>query len=352
MTNTTAGGSATPPTEPPRTTLTRLLMGQVASQALYVAAKLGVADLLAGGPRPVDELAEAVGADAGALARLLRALAGFGIFAEVTPGSFGLTSLGDCLRDDRPDSARPAAILYGEEYRWGIDELMRSVRTGAPAFEHVGGAPFFAYLEHHSDVAARFDRNMSGRHEARNAAVVAAYDDFEVIATLVDVGGGEGALLLSILAAHPALRGVLFDLPPVIERVRRHAPDPALDGRLELAEGDAFAAVPAGADGYVLATVLHDWDDERALAILRAVRRAILPNGRLLLVEEVLPPGDAPSPARLLDLLMLALIGGQERTEEEFRTLLAAAGFTLARIVPTAVGTCVLEARPSNQAGG
>ncbi len=271
MTMTTTGGSTIPPAEPPRATLTRLLMEQVAAQALYVAARLGVADLLTEGSRPVDELAGALRVDAGALARLLRALAGFEVFAEVAPGRFGLTPLGDCLRDDRPDSARPAAILYGEEYRWALDELMRSVRTGAPAFEHIGGAPFFEYLEQHPEVGLRFDRNMSGRHAARNAAVVAAYD-FGTIATLVDVGGGEGALLRTVLTAYPALRGVLFDLPPVIERARQQAPDPALDGRLELAAGDAFVAVPAGADGYLLAGVLHDWDDERALAILRAAR--------------------------------------------------------------------------------
>lgn len=339
-----SGGAGIPPTEPPRATLTRMLMGQAVARALYVAARLGIADLLAGGPRPVDELAEAVGADAGALARLLRALAGSGVFAEVAPGRFGLTPLGDCLREDRPDSARPAAILYGEEYSWALDGLLKSVRTGAPAFEHVGGASFFAYLEQYPEVGARFDRNMSSRNAARNAAVSTTYD-FEGITTLVDVGGGEGALLQAVLAEFPALQGILFDLPPVIERARRSS-DQALHGRLELVAGDAFVSVPTGADAYLLAWVLHDWDDERALAILRGVRRVIPRGGRLLVVEEVLPPGDVPSPTRLLDLLMLTLVGGKERTEEEFRELLAAAGFALSRIIPTTVGVSVIEARP------
>ena len=336
---------AVPRGHSPRAELTRLLMAQVVSQAIYVAAKLGIADLLAAGPRPVDDLAAATQTHAGSLARVLRALAGVGIFAEVRPGCYGLTPLADCLRDDRPDSARPSAILYGEEYRWAIDDLLWSVRTGESAFEQAQEIPFFAYLERHPEVGARFDRNMSGRFAARNGAVAAAYD-FAPIATLVDLGGGEGGLLRAILTAHPAPRGVLFDRPPVIERVRDCPADPSLNGRLELAGGDFFEVVPPGADGYLLAAILHDWNDARATAILRTVRRAIAPGGRLLLVEEVLPPGNVPSPGKFLDLMMLVLVGGKERTAEEFRALLAGAGFALTGIVPTAAGPSVIEAVP------
>jgi hypothetical protein len=294
------------PPESPRAVLGRLLMGQVITQALHAAARLGIADLLADGPRPVEDLATATGADPGALGRLLRALAGIGAFAEPEPGRFALTPLGEALRDDRPDSARPAAIIYGEEYRRALDGLLDSVRSGEPAFERVTGRSFFDHLAQHPEVGARFDRNMSGRHAARNAAVAAAYD-FSGIARLVDVGGGEGALLRAVLAAHPGPRGILADRPEVLERARLGA----ADDRLEFVAVDFFQAVPAGADGYILASILHDWDDERAVAILRVVRRAIAPGGRLLLVEEVLPPGDEPSPARWLDLMMLVLTGGR-----------------------------------------
>ncbi len=331
-------------TEAPRQALTRLLMGQVVAQAIAVAADLAVADLLVDGPRGGKDLAAATGTDPLALARLLRALAGVGVFAEVEPGRFGLTPPADCLREDRPDSGRPAAILYGEEYRRALDGLLWSVRTGAPAFDQIHGLPFFAYLGQRPEVGARFDRNMAGRHGARNAAVAAAYD-FSSIARLVEVGGGEGQLLRAVLGAYAGPRGVLFDLPAVIERARRQA-GPVGGDRLDFDAGDMFEGVTAGADGYLLASVLHDWDDERALAILRNVRRAIAPGGRLLLVEEVLPGGTEPSPARLLDLLMLVLPGGRERTIDEFRGLLAGAGFALTGVVPTGAGASVIEARP------
>ena len=338
-------GAATP-AEPPRRTLTRLLFGQVVAQAIYAAAKLAIADLLADGPRPVAELAAAAGADTDALARLLRALASIEIFAEVAPGRFGLTPIADCLRDDRPDSGRPSAILYGEEYRRALDGLLDSVRTGEPAFDRVHGVPFFAYLAQHPEVGARFDRNMTGHFAVRNAAVVAAYD-FSSIATLVDIGGGEGGLLRAVLAAHPPMRGILFDVPEVIARARQRPIDQDVGARLSLVAGDFFVEVPAGADGYVLASILHDWNDERAVALLRTIRRAIAPGGRLLVVEEVLPPGNEPSLGKFLDLMMLVLLAGRERTAEEFRTLLATAGFELTRIIPTTAGSSMIEAVPA-----
>jgi hypothetical protein len=321
-----------------------LLIGQVVAQALSVAARLGLADLLAAGPRSIEALAQSTGTDPGALLRLVRSLAGVGVVREVAPCRFALTDLGDCLRDDRPDSARPPALLFGEVYRRGIDGLLESVRSGEASFHLAAGQPFFDYLSANPEIGALFDRNMATRHRARAAAIIDAYD-FSGIARLVDVGGGTGGTVRAVMTAYPTARGVVFDLPAVVERATATT-DPDDDVRPEFTGGSFFDALPAGADRYLLSSILHDWNDERAGAILATVRRAIAPEGRVLIVEAILPPGDAPSPARWLDLLMLVLNGGKERTEAHFRQLLAAAGFAVTRIIPTSIGDSIIEARP------
>ncbi len=301
------------------------------TQALYVAARLAIADRLAEGPQGSEELARATGADAEALRRLLRALVSFGVFAEDADGRFALTEVGALLRDEVPGSLRAGVIFFGDQRHWNAwAKLEQSVISG----ETVWG-PRAAH--------AFFEMNAS----AFNAAVVAAYD-FSRPRMLVDVGGGQGALISSILRANPGLRGILFDIPPVIDGAKARVVAGGLGDRLALVAGDVFASVPPGGDAYLLKWIIHDWDDEHSLAILRNCHRAMAPGARLLLVERVVPEHIDPSAdtqsTLLADLNMLVLTGGHERTATEYRTLLGGAGFALARIVPTATPLNVIEA--------
>ncbi len=278
---------------------------------------------------------------------MLRALAGLGLFAEEGEGRFRLTALGEPLRAGVPGSVRGYAVLVGEPMVWrSWGGILHSLRTGQPAFDHAFGAPLFEYLAAHPEEARVFDEAMTGRSAAEIAAVLAAYD-FSGAGTVVDVGGGQGALLAAVLEADPRARGVLFDRPHVVAAARaRLATAGLVPARCHLVEGDFFGAVPPGGDLYVLKRIIHDWDDGRARSILRNCRAAVPEAGRLLLVELVVPPGDEPSDAKLLDLLMLVYAGGRERTEAEYRDLLASAGFGLTRVVPTASCVSVVEAVP------
>jgi hypothetical protein len=251
------------------------------------------------------------------------------------------------VRAGVPGSVRDYAVLVGEPMVWrSWGGILHSLRTGKPAFDHTFGAPLFEYLAAHPEEARVFDAAMTGRSAAENAAVLAAYD-FSGAGTVVDVGGGQGALLAAILEANPRTRGVLFDRPHVVAAARPRLEAAGLaPGRFDLVEGDFFGAVPAGGDIYVLKRIIHDWDDGRARSILRNCRAALSEAGRLLLVELVVPPGNEPSDAKLLDLLMLVYAGGRERTEAEYRDLLASAGFELARVVPTASNVSLVEAVP------
>jgi hypothetical protein len=219
------------------------------------------------------------------------------------------------------------------------------VRTGHAAFDRAHGQTFFAYLLEHPDAADNFNAAMTGFAEATRTAVADSYD-FSIFDTLVDVGGGHGALLAKVLESTPGLRGMLFDLPAVVEGARRELDARGLGDRCDFVAGDFFTAVPAGAEGYLLTGILHDWDDPRSLAILRSCRRAIRPDGRLLIGEQVIPDDPEPFFGKLLDLEMLVLIGGRERTETEYRALLERAGFALQRVIPTAAATSILEAIP------
>jgi hypothetical protein len=332
-----------PAAGPPFMELMRILWpGAMAVQAVHVAAKLGIADFLTRGPKTVGELAEATHTHSPFLGRFLRALTSIGIFSEDASGRFCQTPLSDVLRTDHPESVRPWAMMLGAAFVWRpTGELASAVASGQPAFEHVYGAQFFRYLAQNRDEAAIFNAAMSSA-PAWIDAVVNAYD-FSQFEQIVDVGGGRGALLVGILSANPRLRGVLYDLPGVADNVETPARESVAD-RLEVMTGDFFDSVPAGADAYLLSGVIHDWPDEPAARILKNVRRAIRPQGRLLVLDAVLTRSNDPAQA-MMDLAMMVLTGGQERSESQFRSLLNDAGFSLMNVRPT-MGASVLESRP------
>jgi ubiquinone/menaquinone biosynthesis C-methylase UbiE len=329
----------------PSANLNQLICGYWNSQCVYVAAKLGVADLLANGPLPIKELAEKTGTHQQSLFRLLRALASLGVFAEEPGQRFKLTPAAELLRSDVPGSQRPMAIMMGEDHYQAWGELLYSVRTGKIAFEKIFGLPVFDHLSEHPEQAAIFDKAMVGVHGRETAAMVDAYD-FSEFATVADIGGGNGSTLCGILGRHPSIRGTLFDLPGVIERATKSIQAAGFSNRVELVAGSFFEAVPKGVDAYVLRHIIHDWEEDKAIKILQNVRRAITPQGRLLIVESVIPPGNEPFFGKLLDLTMLVIPGGQERTADEYRDLLGKAGFRLARIVPTSTEVSLIEGIP------
>jgi len=316
--------------------------GAMAVQAIHVAAKFALADLVAGGPKSIKELAEATHTYGPSLGRFLRALTSLGIFAEDTTGRFRQTALSDTLRSDHPESIRPLARMLGAHFFWEpCGALEQTVRTGQPSFERVYGAPFFEYLAGHSDDAAVFNAAMSSSPDYL-AAIVGAYD-FSKFERIVDVGGGHGLLLAGILSANPRLRGVLHDLPSVVAGASALRQEP-ISQRCEIIGGDFFKGVPAGADAYLLKGIIHDWNDEAALKILKNCRRAIHPDGRLLVAEAVLTRSTDPSTA-LMDMLMMVLTSGRERTESEFRSLLQEAGFSMVQVI-RAAGVSMIESRP------
>jgi hypothetical protein len=330
-------------TPPPEAVLTQMAFGALLTQALYVAAKLGVADLLAAGPRPVSELAAATGTHERSLYRVLRSLAGAGVFREAGERVFELTPLAEPLRSDAPASVRNGMIFMGEQWHfqvWG--NMMHSVRTGRPAWGHTHGAEVFEYFAANPDHGEIFNGAMTDMSAATAPVVVEAYD-FSGFRQLADIAGGHGYLLAQILKANPGLSGVLFDVPQVVEGAGPLLEREGVAGRVERVAGDFFASVPA-ADAYVLKHIIHDWDDERAALILKNINAAMGPEGRVLIVETVVPEGNEPHYSKLLDLEMLASPGGVERTAGEYAALLAAAGLRLSRIVPTRSPFSVVEA--------
>ena len=324
----------------------RLVMGFRTTQLVYIAAKLGIADVLADGPQQPSALATAVGAHPRALYRLLRALASLGLFAEMPDGRFELTPLADLLRSDAPGSLRPLALLYGDEWVWNAyGQASHSVLTGLPAFERVHGHTMFDYLQRHAEAAAAFDRGMTAYSEREAAAILDAHV-FRDGSTVVDVGGGTGALLASILRAYPRARGILFEQAGVIDRARDLLTAAGVVDRCTMEAGSFFARVPDGGDVYVLKSILHNWDDLRSAAILRNCRSVMPRHARLLIVERVVPEGNEPSEAKLFDINMLVMLGGLERTTSEYRDILRAAGFDLIRVIPTGAPVSVLESAP------
>ncbi len=329
---------------PPPLVMVQMMTGYVVSQAIYVAAKLGIADLLKDGPRSSDELAKSVGADARSLYRVLRSLASLGVFTETNEKSFALTPLAETLRTDVPGSLHAMAVWMNEPFHWRVyEEMLHSVKTGKLAFEHVFGMEAFPYFVQNPEVAKIFDNAMTSFSLMTAPAVTAAYD-FSVIKKIVDVAGGHGLLLSSILKMNPHLEGVLFDMPSVIEGAGRLIEEAGVANRCAKVAGDFFESVPAGGDAYIMKHIIHDWDDERSLVILRNCHRALVENGKLLLVEVVIPPGNEPSLGKLMDIEMMLLPGGTERTEAEYAELFAAAGFRLTKVVPTGSPVSVIEA--------
>jgi hypothetical protein len=333
-------------------TLHRLIYGFRMTQMLAVLAQLGVPDALRGGARSAEALAAQVGADAPALRRVMRALAGEGVLAERTDGCFELTPLSELLCSDAPGSMRDVASLYGEPWLWqAYGALLHSVRTGSTAFEHAHGEAFYDYLERHTDATTAFQRTMSGFTARETDAIVAACEQASLWRgpiTVVDIGGGHGALLAALLQRHTDLRGVLFDTAKVAAAARPALRDAGLGTRCRCVAGDFFDAVPADGDLYIAKSVLHNWRDEQAIAILRNCRRAMHTHARLLIAERVIAAGPSGSEARLFDINMLVTVGGMERTAAEYAALLQAAGLRLERVLPTASALSVIEALPAS----
>jgi PPOX class F420-dependent enzyme/OxyR family protein len=331
----------------PALALHEMIIGGRVAQAVYVAARLQIADHLAGGAKTAARLAEMSGAQAPSLYRLLRALASLGVFAEGPDGKFSLTPMAEFLRSDAPGSLRAAALHFGDPYWWStMGELLYCVETGLPAPQHLHGMDEWEYLVLHPETSAIFNDSMTDNTRRQVPAILAAYD-FSGIDTLVDVAGGHGALLAAILHAYPPMHGVLFDLPSVAAETGPRLQAAGVADRCTIMGGNMFESVPDGGDAYLLKLILHDWSDERAAQILGNLRDTMSPEARLLLIEHVIQPGNEPQPAKLLDLIMLVNLGGRERTAAEWEDLLGAAGFELARVVPTRAGVSIIEAVPA-----
>lgn len=334
---------------PPGAVLYQLSIGHYVSRALHLAAKLGIADQLADGPRDAEALATAVGAHAPSLRRVLRLLASVGVFTEDDDGRFALTPLGDALREDVPGSSRALVMLFaGSRIQENWADLEWCVQTGEPAFKRESpNDDCFTAMAKDPEQTAVFDKAMATFAPMTAAAVAAAYD-FSRFGTVADVGGGNGTLLAGILAANPGVQGLLFDQPHVVARADFAAAGVA--ERVRVVGGSFFDAVPAGADAYLLKHVIHDWNDEQATAILRKVRAVVPKDGRLLIAEGVYPARVDSSlqsrGAAANDVNMLVCTGGRQRSEAEFRALYEASGFRLTRIVPTMATVSVIEGEP------
>jgi len=328
----------------PHQQLDHMITGYWISQAIYAAAKFQIADHLKDGPKTVAELAAATGTNADALYRLLRALASVGIFSEGQSRQFSLTPLAEPLRSDVAGSKRALALMSGDEQFRAWAEIDYSISTGKVAWDKVFGKPVFDYLGEHPDKARTFDAAMVGIHGRESSAVLDAYD-FSAISVVADIGGGNGSQITEILKKHNRMKGVLFDLPHVIERAAERIQAAGLRDRCQLVAGSFFETVPPGADAYLMRHIIHDWDDDKCLTILRNCHRAMSPASKLLVIESVIPPGNDPFHGKFLDLVMLLIPGGKERTENEYRALFERAGFELTRIVPTGTEVSIVEGK-------
>lgn len=332
--------------------LFRMATGYVAAQALYVAADLGIADYLTQGALTAQELASKTGSHPDALARLLLALVAFGILNRNADERFTLTPMGEFLRSDVSGSMRSAIRHLAGPSTWRAwENLPHSIRTAEPAFDHAWGMSLFEYSKCHPDVSKLFDEAMEGLAALGSGSIVAAYD-FSQFGTLVDVGGGNGALLATVLRKHAALRGMLADLPHVVSRAVEVLNRAGVADRCEVIGCDFFDTVPSGGDAYVLKSILHDWDDTRALMILRNCYRAMKPSATLLLIERVLPeqPSVEAAPRYLMDLAMLVMTpGGRERTPADFDKLLEAANFEFLAVTPTGGPYDIIIARKASR---
>jgi len=331
--------------KPPLTSvMVNLTIGHWIARMIYVVAKLKIADLLREGPRTASHLATATGVHAPALYRVLRALASVGVFAETAGGRFKLTPLAATLQTGVPASLRGWAIMINENYTWDAwEELFYGVKTGEIPFLKAHGISVFEYLEQHPEDLEVFGESMTSLSGTENPAIAAAYK-FSGVRTLVDIGGGHGSLLATILKVNPKLNGILFDQPSVIAGAQKdqHVTAKGIAERCTLQSGSFFEGVPAGGDAYIMKYILHDWNDEQCVKILENCRDAMNEKGRVLVVDNVIPPGNDPNWGKLVDIQML-IIGGRERSKKEFAAMFAQAGFKMTRVVPTKCPLSIVE---------
>lgn len=336
--------TATPPAVPPHVAMIQMGTAYWLSRLVYTAANIGLADHLADGPKSAADLAGVTGSHPRALHRFMRTLASFGILTQSDEGTFALTELGTTLKRDAPGAARSTVLTMAGPVIWrAFGEFEYSLATGRTAVEKVLGMGFFDYLAQHPTEAAQFSESMVGIHGGEPPAVAAAYD-FSAFPTIVDVGGATGNMLAHILTRYPQPRGILFDRPHVVTEAPTLLRAHGVEDRVTIQHGDFFERVPAGGDAYILSHIIHDWTEAQCHAILGNCRRAIKPGAKLLIVEFVLPEDDTPHFGKLADMVMLAIPGGEERTADEYRTLLDAAGFRMTRVVPTTSDVSVVEA--------
>ena len=329
----------------PESTLNRMLSYNQ-TQMIYVLVKLGIPDILAKGPKNAEKLASQVNAHAPSLHRLLRALTSLDVLTEDDQQRFALTPVSELLRSDVPGSMRPFALSYGEPWWWNAwSNLLHSIQTGDTAFDHIFGQGLFEFFSENTQAAKIFNKNMTAMTSVEVKGILAAYD-FSATKVLVDVAGGHGALMTSFLLANPKSRGIIIDLPAVVGGTKDRLATAGLTERCDVIEGSFFEAIPTGGDTYSLKDILHDWNDEQSIQILKNCHKAMGGSGKLLVIERVIQPGNDPSPAKLIDISMLVLTGGRERTEQEYRSLLEAAGFRLEDIHSFDGVTHIIEAIP------
>jgi hypothetical protein len=329
-----------PTQPPPQAQMMQFILGKWISKPIHAVARLGIADLLADGPMHIDELAEKSDSHAPSLYRVMRALAGLGIFSEKEDRLFELTPMAECLKSG---ALRSAALMFHS--RWhdnAWDNLLHGVQTGDIPFDHAHGKPVMEWLGEHPGASGVYNRANAVKAMTSHRAIVEAYD-FSGISVLTDVGGGYGTLMAEILIAHPGMKGVIADLPAVVQGAEEEIRKRGLESRCRATACDFFKEIPAGSDAYLMSHILHDWDDEQAIQILKNCRRTMSAGSKLLIVETVIPPGNEFSIAKLLDLEMFVIGSGRERTDSEFRNLFGSGGFTLSRIVPTEESISVIE---------
>lgn len=331
------------PGPPPQAIIMQMSMGAMVTQAIYVAAKLGVADVLADGDKHIDDIATNCGAHSPSLYRIMRSLASMGVFTETAARTFANTPLSEVLRGNIPGSMRDSMIFMGEPWHYNVwGNMLHTATSGGTAWKKTHGEEVFEWFAHEPEASEIFNGCMSELSAGAAPAIVAAYD-FSDFDTIVDIAGGHGFLLSQILNANPELKGILFDQEHVIagagEMLQKHG----VADRVETVAGDFFVEVPA-ADAYIMKHIIHDWDDERAIKIMQTIHRAMKDGGKLLLSEMVIPEGNGPHPGKMLDLEMLTSAGGLERTEAEYARLFERSGFRLNRIVPTRSPHSVIEA--------
>jgi len=344
--NATTATTAKGQTPPAHVGMFQLLNGVFVTGAISCLARLGVPDLVEHGPKSAEELATHIGADPRVLYRLLRATASVGVLSESTDGKFSETPLSAVLRSNAIPSLRAFAIIHGREWHGlGWSQLDYCVRTGKQALDKIYGMPIFQFFEQRPEEAQIFNQAMSDLSTIDGPAVADAYS-FGEIHSVVDVGGGHGLLLATILARNPHLKGTLYEVPHVVASAKDGPLKPVME-RCTLASGDMFTSVPAGADAYIMKHIIHDWPDDVCINILKACRKGVNSGGKLLVVDNVIQPGNDFAPGKFLDLQMLIFPGGCERTEKQFRDLFAAAGWRLSRVMPTAVPESIVEGVPA-----